>query len=141
MRLAAVPFCVTTGDFNSDGITDLATANFSSHNVSVLLGVGDGTFAAQATYTVGHDPNSVTTGDFNGDGVTDLVIANGVSDNVSVLLNQSGGGFATIVPDGTHRVPRFSNWWRRWRMSLNQMIRGCVSIRDSRSIPAKLPFG
>ena len=70
------PRSVTTGDFNGDGVTDLATANRYSDNVSVLLGVGDGTFAAQATYAAGDGPRSVTTGDFNGDGVTDLATAN-----------------------------------------------------------------
>ena len=40
------PRSVTTGDFNGDGLTDLATANYDySDDVSVLLGVGDGTFA------------------------------------------------------------------------------------------------
>ena len=38
---------MTTGDFNGDGITDLATANYFDHDVSVLLGLGDGNFATQ----------------------------------------------------------------------------------------------
>ena len=41
------PLSVTTGDFNGDGVTDLATANNFSADVSVLLGLGDGTFAPQ----------------------------------------------------------------------------------------------
>ena len=32
------------GDFNGDGRTDLAVANYGSNDVSVLLGNGDGTF-------------------------------------------------------------------------------------------------
>ncbi len=67
---------VTTGDFNGDGLTDLATANDDSDDVSVLLGNGDGTFAAQQTFAAGDRPVSVTTGDFNGDGLTDLATAN-----------------------------------------------------------------
>jgi hypothetical protein len=47
------PSSVTTGDFNGDGVTDLAIANVSSDYVSVLLGVGDGTFAPQATNGAG----------------------------------------------------------------------------------------
>src|SRR6516165_12226270 len=44
------PRSVAVGDFNSDGIPDLAVANFgtppsfSDSGVSVLLGKGDGTF-------------------------------------------------------------------------------------------------
>jgi hypothetical protein len=37
---------VATGDFNRDGKLDVAIANFGSNDVSILLGVGDGTFAA-----------------------------------------------------------------------------------------------
>ena len=91
------PYSVTTGDFNGDGVTDLATANFRNVNISVLLGVGDGTFAAQATYAVGYGPLSITTGDFNGDGVTDLATANLYSDNVSVLLGVGNGTFVAQV--------------------------------------------
>lgn len=36
------------GDFNGDGILDLAVANSFSTSVSVLLGFGDGTFAAES---------------------------------------------------------------------------------------------
>jgi len=88
------PWSVTKGDFNGDGITDLATANADSDNVSVLLGiedsmnpgVGDGTFSTQVNYSVGDSPRSVTACDFNGDGITDLATANAGSDNISVLL-------------------------------------------------------
>ncbi len=62
--------------------------------MSVLLGNGDGTFAAQQTFAAGDGPRSVTTGDFNGDGLTDLATANLDSDNVSVLLGNGDGTFA-----------------------------------------------
>ena len=40
--VGAVPRAVTVGDFNGDGRLDLATANTSSSDVSVLLGQGTG---------------------------------------------------------------------------------------------------
>ena len=40
------PYGVAVGDFNGDGKPDLATANLSSGNVSVLLNTGTGSFAA-----------------------------------------------------------------------------------------------
>ena len=83
------PRSFTTGDFNGDGVTDLATANNNSDNVSVLLGEGEGAFAIQTSYAASNGAFSVTTGDFNGDGLSDLAIADLTSDNVSVLLNQS----------------------------------------------------
>ena len=83
------PRSVTAGDFNRDGKPDLAVANWSSNNVSILTGKGDGTFNAAVNYTVGANPGSVTAGDFNRDGKPDLAVANKNSANVSVLLNTS----------------------------------------------------
>lgn len=91
------PRSVTTGDFNGDGITDLATANFQSNDLSVLLGVGDGEFSAHATFMAGEQPHSLTTGDFNRDGITDLAAANAQGVNVSVLIGKGSGGLG----DGT----------------------------------------
>src|SRR6266446_7633491 len=42
------PDSVAVGDFNGDGRLDLATANFDSNDVSVLLGNGDGSFPGGA---------------------------------------------------------------------------------------------
>ncbi len=47
-----IPSSVTTGDFNSDGKLDLATANAFSDNVSVLLGNGLGGFSAAANLSI-----------------------------------------------------------------------------------------
>ena len=77
------------GDFNGDGRTDLAVANFGSNDVSVLLGNGDGTFQDQVRYAAGTGPSAVA-GDFNGDGRTDLAVANDGSNDVSVLLSLNG---------------------------------------------------
>ena len=52
------PESIVTGDFNGDGLADLATANFISDDVSVLLGNGDGTLAAPQTFLVGDGPGS-----------------------------------------------------------------------------------
>src|ERR1700722_4161577 len=73
------PDCGATGDFNSDGKLDLAIGNLSSATVSILLGNGDGTFAAKHDFVTGTDPRSIAVGDFNGDGKLDLVVANHAS--------------------------------------------------------------
>ncbi len=87
------PGFVAVGDFNGDGIPDLATANRGDNTVSVLLGNGDGTFQAQQTYPVGIVPQSVAVGDFNGDGIADLAASNGGDNTVSVLLGNGDGTF------------------------------------------------
>ena len=52
------PFSVATGDFNGDGVPDLAVANFNSNTVSVLLGNGDGGFQAARNFAAGGTPLS-----------------------------------------------------------------------------------
>ncbi len=95
--VGSTPYSVTTGDFNGDGKLDLATANFDSDNVSVLLGNGSGGFGAATNFGAGTSPVSVTTGDFNGDGKLDLATANANSNNVSVLLGDGSGGFGAAT--------------------------------------------
>jgi hypothetical protein len=83
------PWSLAVGDFNGDGVQDLAVANNGSNNVSVLLGNGDGSFQAAQNFGVGSSPWSLAVGDFNGDGKPDLAVANASSDNVSVLINNT----------------------------------------------------
>ena len=87
------PLSVGIGDFNSDGKRDLAIANFSSNNISILLGNGTGGFAPAATFIAGTNPSSLAIADFNGDAKLDLAVTNAGSDNVSVLLGNGAGGF------------------------------------------------
>ncbi len=87
--MGSYPFSVAAGDFNGDGKVDLAVANEGSNSVSVLLGNGDGTFAAAQNFATGVNPWSVAVSDFNGDGKLDLAVANYGSGTVSVLLNTS----------------------------------------------------
>jgi hypothetical protein len=88
------PYSVATGDFNGDGILDLATADGTDNKISVLLGNGDGTFQSDVDYGVGNSPLFVVAGDFNGDNKLDLVVTNTSTDNtVSVLLGNGNGTF------------------------------------------------
>jgi len=91
------PQSVAVGDFNGDGRADVATANYLSDNVSVLLGTGAGGSAPAVSFAVGTSPDSVAVGDFNGDGRADLVTANFGSSDVSVLVGDGAGGFAPAV--------------------------------------------
>jgi hypothetical protein len=102
------PQAVVTGDFDADGITDLAVANSGANSVSVLLGNGtggdgDGTFATAVHHAANLAPYAIVTGDWDGDGATDLAVANGSSANtVSVLCGRRDGG----APDGAFTAPQ-----------------------------------
>jgi hypothetical protein len=92
------PTVVRVGDFNGDGIADLAVANALSHEVSVLLGKGNGTFQAAVAYAVGPHAggkSSPAVKDFNGDGIADLAVVFG--GGVRVLLGKGDGSFQTTA--------------------------------------------
>ena len=92
------PNAVVVGDFNSDGLQDLAVADYGiypqrANTVSLLLGNGDGTFRAPQAFTVGNGAVGLVIGDFNRDNKQDLAVTNYVDNNVSVLLGNGLGAF------------------------------------------------
>jgi hypothetical protein len=92
--LPFTPNAVAIGDFNGDGRIDLAVSQGTSGGgVSILLGVGGGSFLGPVQYGTTHYPHSVITADFNGDGALDLAIG-GISSS-SILLGNGDGTFQT----------------------------------------------
>lgn len=89
------PEVMTSADFNHDGILDIAAINNTSNNVSILLGVGTGSFLTAVNYTVGSGPSSVVADDFNNDNHIDLAVSNYNSNNITILLGSNTGTFST----------------------------------------------
>jgi len=83
------------GEFNGDGVIDLAVANQLDNTVAILRGNGNGTFQAAVSYAAGSGPIFVAVGDFNIDGRQDLAVANG--GGVSILLGNANGTFQSPV--------------------------------------------
>jgi hypothetical protein len=134
-RTGEFPTSVAVGDFNGDGIPDLAVTNSDigagrSPSLSVLLGNGDGTFQPAQNSLVGLRPEFVAVGDFNGDGVPDLAVANaafaGTPENVTLLLGNGDGTFRTAgrfdrifgpLVVGDFNNPGFPRWLGRFGMA------------------------
>lgn len=81
------------GDFNNDGWPDAATGNVADNTVSIVLGNGNGTFAAQQVVAVGGSPHGLAVLDADGDGDSDIATANTSGNNVSLILNNGSGVF------------------------------------------------
>ncbi|WP_338221395.1 FG-GAP-like repeat-containing protein [Algoriphagus sp. oki45] len=101
------PVSPSVGDFNGDGIQDLAVANFASNTVSILQGDGGGGFGAKTDLVTGFSPVSVSVGDFNGDGNQDLAVNKLISATVSIFLGDGLGGFGANTDFGTGLLPVF----------------------------------
>lgn len=101
------PLSVVVADFNGDGNPDLAvdcSCGYATRcgypgQISILTGLGDGTFASHVDYAASSFPYTVDTGDFNGDGILDLMVTDLDRSEVSLLGGKEDGTFypAAIV--------------------------------------------
>jgi hypothetical protein len=127
ITLALHPAALTVGDFNGDGHADLAVAtqNATTDDMTMLLGIGNGTFqapvttvtdtAALGTAFFGGGQSLISTADFNGDGKLDLVVVNNkdlrivsgrFGTTVSVLYEPGSASVLIGNGDGTFLVLR-----------------------------------
>lgn len=90
------PVALVSGDFNRDGLADLAVANQNAGTVTALLGNGSGQFslASGSPLAVGPNPTGLAVGDFNSDGVPDLAVADRIENTVRLMLGGGDGTFS-----------------------------------------------
>jgi len=92
------PQSVVVADFNGDSKSDLVVVDSVGNSISVLLGLGDGTFRPAVDYPVGNFPLYAVAGDFNGDGRLDLaIVPNRNASNVGIMIGNGDGTFQPPV--------------------------------------------
>ncbi|MDC3962257.1 FG-GAP repeat domain-containing protein [Polyangium jinanense] len=97
---------VVAPDLDGDGKLDLVTVHRNSGQVSVRLGLGDGTFGPLVQYTVGGESAAVSAADLNGDGKTDIAfLGSSITGTLQVMLNQGDGTLAATVNYPTNGFP------------------------------------
>ena len=84
---------VAFGDFNHDGLADVAIANRGNNSVDILLATAGGGLANPISILVGSGPSVVRAADFNGDGKVDLAVLDAANSTVVVLQGDGLGGF------------------------------------------------
>jgi hypothetical protein len=91
------------GDFNGDGILDIAVTDHAQQDVTIFIGNGDGSFkAGVVALTTQSYANDVVVADFDGDDKDDLFYAVATADpssSLSDLYFASGNG------DGSFKAP------------------------------------
>jgi hypothetical protein len=100
------PYSLAVGDFNGDGKLDVAVANSTTSDISILLGNGDGTFQAPINTSVPGGVGFIAAGDFNKDGKLDLAVETVQSHAWMILIfpGKGDGTFGaptTTIPSGS----------------------------------------
>jgi hypothetical protein len=98
------PQQTVVADFNHDGNLDLVMPDFTSLQLTVLLGNGDGTFRHGKQLPTALDGSVVAVADFNGDGNLDIAAAEygfGGPGTLQIFLGKGDGTFETAI---THTI-------------------------------------
>ncbi|CAF4149908.1 unnamed protein product, partial [Adineta steineri] len=94
-NINAGPQSIISTDFNKDGHWDLAITDYSSNSISILFGIGNGSFQQPAMVygSGGTNPYGLVSEDFNKDGNLDLAMCNEGSNSIAILLGNGNGSF------------------------------------------------
>ena len=90
---------IAVGDFNRDGIPDIAVSDFRASAVTILLGAGHGAFRIGWSFALPRRGTNyyLAAADFNGDGLSDLAITSDEEGTFVVMLGNGNGTF-TYAP-------------------------------------------
>lgn len=95
---------VVVADVDLDGNQDLVVANNESDDVSILYGLGDGSFDAPVNLVTRTGPSAVQVADMTGDALPDIVVAHDTASEVLTLKQGPARvfelGTAALTDDG-----------------------------------------
>ncbi len=82
----------TTGDFNNDGLIDIAALDYDNGNTHIFLNSTSHEFDLSTTQSVGIQPQDIIAGDFIKDGKPDMATISVIGE-LNVLYNQGNNQF------------------------------------------------
>ncbi|CAF3618142.1 unnamed protein product, partial [Adineta steineri] len=89
---------LAAGDFNGDGLSDLAVSDYIFPAVSVFLGISNGSFEQEITYSAADSqPYWLTVADFNNDDYLDIFVMSDNTYNVSILFGNGSETFEAMI--------------------------------------------
>lgn len=92
---------IVAGDFNGDGILDLAVASRASGSVVIWQGDGQGSFSGAEKSLAAKSPGTLLVADFNNDGILDIAVANAEDPTIGIFLGNNDGTFQRLDPPAT----------------------------------------
>ncbi len=90
------PGWVIAEDFNNDGHLDIATSNYASYDISILLNRGNGYLKDSINYSLNDNSSSglkLRAGDIDGDGDLDIVSICSSLNHLEIIKNRGDGTF------------------------------------------------
>ncbi|MBN2216564.1 MAG: VCBS repeat-containing protein, partial [Pirellulales bacterium] len=88
------PTAVAVGDFDGNGTMDIVATNKADDSISILFGLGDGTYRPDVVTGTGDQPGAVGVGDLDNDGDLDILVANQADNTIMLLVNNGTGTFS-----------------------------------------------
>ncbi|CAF0849676.1 unnamed protein product [Adineta ricciae] len=94
---STTPRSISVDDFNKDGRLDFVILNSGNNNFGIFLGLGNGTFSTQMTYSTGQNSNpwSLRVHDIDQDDCLDIIVTNSWSNTIGIFLGLCDGTFST----------------------------------------------
>jgi hypothetical protein len=93
VHVGLMPVAMVTGDFNHDGLPDLAVANFADNTLSILVNQAalPGKLTALTPINTGNGPSAIAVASFMGDDRSDLAVTNYYDGTISVYTGDPTG--------------------------------------------------